>query len=565
MIRFLTLSCLFLIFACQAPKDSEKRKEVQKKQWTDSIYNKMSVEEKVGQLFMIRVYSNKNKSYTDSIKKLIADYHLGGLAFFQGGPVRQAILTNQFQDTSKTPLLIAIDAEWGLNMRLDSTFRYPYNMTLGAIQDNHILEQIGKQIGKHCNRIGIHINFAPVVDINTNPKNPIIGVRSFGEDKNNVSNKAIAFTKGLQSENVLACAKHFPGHGDTTTDSHKTLPTISFNAQRIDSIELYPFKQAFNNGMASVMVAHLNVPSLESQEGLPSSLSYKIISETLKKKLKFKGLILTDALNMKGAANYSEPGEIDLVAFEAGNDMLLLSESIPKATSKIVEAYKNNRISEERLSHSVKKILSAKYDVNLHNYTPIQIQNIVDDLNTLEDKNLKRKAIAEAITLIKGNTTIFSNLQNKKIAYIKLGDGENISFLGNLQKQFQIEDFTENPSKFINNKSQKYDTVIISYHQDNYRKIRQFSSYEQSLIEEIAKNHTVILDVFASQYTLSKLSFKTIKAVIVSYENSTVSQEVSAEIIYGKRSVSGKLPASINKEYLTHTGITIHKTTVSNQ
>ena len=356
------IGLLVFLYSCNSNENKVTKSVDYKSQWVDSIYKQMSLEEKVGQLFMIATYSNRDSRHIDSIQELIKSQHIGGLILFQGGPVRQAIITNKCQAISKIPLMIGIDAEWGLNMRLDSTVRYPFNMTLGAIQNNAYIEQIGKQIGKQHRRLGIHVNFAPVVDININPKNPIIGVRSFGEDKFNVSNKALDFMKGMQSEGVLACAKHFPGHGDTATDSHKALPTISFSEERIDTIELYPYKQLINQGLASVMVAHLNVPSLESKEGLPSSLSYNIISKLLKERLAFKGLIFTDALNMKSASNYKDPGDIDLAAFKAGNDVLLFSENSQKAISKIIEAYRNNDIAEARLAHSVKKILATPLD-----------------------------------------------------------------------------------------------------------------------------------------------------------------------------------------------------------
>jgi beta-glucosidase-like glycosyl hydrolase len=261
--------------------------------WVDSVYSNMSLEQKVGQLFMVDVFSRDPKAKTDKIKKLITQYHIGGVIFSKGGPNLQVKLTNEFQALSKTKLMIAMDAEWGLAMRLDSTFAYPWNMTLGAIKEASIIKHVGRRIGEHCKRLGVHINFAPVVDINTNPKNPIIGNRSFGEDTDNVTQKTIAFTKGMQSAGILANAKHFPGHGDTDTDSHKTLPTITFSKNRIDSIELYPYKRLINQGLSSVMVAHLNVPSLEPQNGLPSSLSKIIVTDILKKDLGFKGLIFT--------------------------------------------------------------------------------------------------------------------------------------------------------------------------------------------------------------------------------------------------------------------------------
>ncbi|VAV82871.1 beta-glycosyl hydrolase / Uncharacterized esterase [hydrothermal vent metagenome] len=542
---------LCLVFtSCQNKQTSLKGIANQKSQWVDSIYNNMTLQEKVGQLFMVAAYSNRNNAHTDSIKKMITNNHLGGLVFFQGGPVRQATLTNAYQSISKVPLMIGIDAEWGLNMRLDSTSRYPYNMTLGAISNDSIIYKIGMQIGKDCRRMGIHVNFAPVVDINTNPKNPIIGVRSFGEDKYNVTKKAIAFTNGLQSQGVLACAKHFPGHGDTATDSHKTLPTISFDAKRIDSVELYPFKKVFNSGIASVMVAHLNVPSLESTEGLPSSLSHNIVTHILKEKLGFKGLIFTDALNMKGAANYKNPGDIDLAAFKAGNDVLLFSENAPKAISLIIEAYNVQDISDERLEYSVKKILEAKFDTNLNQYQPIEISNLISDLNTIDNESLYHDVISKAITVVKNDNQLLpiAKKNKKKVAYVKIGNGKNVEFLNTLESFTQVDVLTETNLEVLLKKTKKYDLVIVGYHQANARKTLAISKNNQLWIQKIAKNSNVILSAFSSLYCLSNLSFKNIETVLVAYENSSVSQKATAQIIFGEYKAVGKLPASINSE-----------------
>lgn len=530
-----------------------------KKQWVDSIYSSMTIQEKVSQLFMVAAYSNREKNHVDSIQKLIKDYNIGGLIFFQGGPVRQANLTNLYQSMAKVPLLIGMDAEWGLNMRLDSTARYPYNMTLGAINNDDLIKQIGSQIGKHCKRLGVHINFAPVVDINTNPNNPIIGVRSFGEDKSNVTNKAIAFTQGMQNEGIMACAKHFPGHGDTDKDSHKTLPTISFSKERIDSLELYPYKELFKKGISGVMVAHLNVPSLESTEGLPSSLSYNIVTNILKKQLEYKGLIFTDALNMKGAANYEEPGDIDLAAFKSGNDVLLFTEDAPKAISKIKEAYDNNEITDERLAHSVKKILGAKYDVDLNYFKPIETEQLINDLNEDTDLLLNEEALSGAITTLKNDNQILSvkTSEQEKIAYIKLGDGEYVDFISELKSGMNVYDLTGlSPNKLLK-AIKKYDKVIIGYHRLNYRLTKGISDEDRAIIEFISRNNKVILDVFASQYCLEKISLKDIEGIIVSYENSELAQKVSAQIILGKKESKGKLPASFNKKFVTNYGIKI--------
>ncbi|RXJ51472.1 glycoside hydrolase family 3 protein [Gelidibacter gilvus] len=530
-------------------------------QWVDSIYNTMSLKEKVGQLVMVAAYSNRSPAHSDSIQKLITDHHIGGLIFFQGGPVRQANLTNQYQSSSKVPLMIGIDGEWGLNMRLDSTSRYPYNMTLGAIKDNDIVRQIGQQIGEDCHRMGIHINFAPVVDINTNSENPVIGVRSFGEDKFNVTEKSIAFTEGMQSAGVLACAKHFPGHGDTATDSHKTLPTVAFSAERIDSVELYPYKKLFRKGIASVMVAHLNVPNLESQENLPSSLSYPIVTELLKEKLGFKGLIFTDALNMKGASNYKQPGDIDLAAFMAGNDVLLFTEDAPKAISKIVEAYNNKEVSEERLAHSVKKILAGKYNVGLNNYEPIDTDGLLDDLNKDVNGKLFNAAIKNAITLIKNEGLVLPLSKNtkEKTAYLKLGEGSSDAFLKALQQRGPITDISSLSKEDLLEAIKTYDKIIIGYHRKNSRLTYAISEADKEIIETVSKNNKTILALFATQYSLKEMNLDTVESILISYENIEDANRISAEIIFGETEAVGNLPASISKMFPVHLGINTTK------
>ncbi|MDX1278746.1 glycoside hydrolase family 3 N-terminal domain-containing protein, partial [Oceanihabitans sediminis] len=416
---------------------------VSQKKWVDSLYNNMSLQEKIGQLFMIQVFSNQGPQNKAKIVKQIKEQHIGGIIYSNGGPVRQAKLNNELQAASKVPLLVGMDAEWGLSMRLDSTYAFPWNMTLGAIKDNRLVEKTGKHIGEHSKRLGVHFNFAPVVDINTNPKNPIIGNRSFGEDRDNVTEKALAFMKGMQGAGVLANAKHFPGHGDTETDSHKTLPTVDFDRKRIDSVELYPYRKLIKEGLSSVMVAHLNVPSLESRSGFPSSLSKHIVTDILKEKLGFKGLIFTDALTMKGAADYIDKsldgnatnkvptgGEIDLMAFLAGNDVMLMSEDPEKGINKFVDAYHKGIITEERLAHSVKKILQAKYKVGLHNYQPIEINNLHADLNRLRDDILYEELLENAITVAENKAGLLPlrQLETKSIAYVKFGDDDGSVF-----------------------------------------------------------------------------------------------------------------------------------------
>lgn len=518
----------------------------------------MSIQEKVGQLFMVDVFSKDSKDKTDLINSLIKDYYIGGIIFSKGGPVRQAKLSNQYQKISKTPLLMAMDAEWGLAMRLDSTYAYPWNMTLGAIADNEIVYDIGKQIGAHVKRMGMHINFSPVVDINTNPDNPIIGNRSFGEDRDNVTNKALAYMRGMQSTGILANAKHFPGHGDTDLDSHKILPTISFTKKRLDSIELYPYKRLFQEGLSSVMVAHLNVPALEKRKKFPSSISKAIVTDLLQNDLNFQGLIFTDALNMKGASNFKKPGEIDLAAFLAGNDVLLISESIPKAHQLIVEAFRKGKISEERLSRSVKKILFAKYKVGLNNYQPIELNSLLSDLNTPYDDMLYEKAIENALTVLKNDRIIIpiKKIEKTKIAYVHMGDDTGTYFFNQLNKYAQVDWIKANSITKYKEKLKEYELTIIGFHKSNANpwKEYKFSDHELTKLYEISRTNKVILDVFTRPYAINDIqSFSNINGILLSYQNSKISQELSAQLIFGSITAKGSLPVSIGNQFPVNT------------
>ena len=527
--------------------------------WVDSLYNNMSLEEKVGQLFMVDIYSNQSLGETDKIKELIRDQHIGGIIFSKGGPQQQAKLNNEFQALSKTPLLIGMDAEWGLAMRLDSTFSLPWNMTLGAVQSLQLIEEAGAAISRNSKRLGVHINFAPVVDINTNSDNPIIGNRSFGEKKVNVTQKALAFMKGMQSVGILSTAKHFPGHGDTQTDSHKTLPTISFSKARIESIELYPFKKLIQEGVSSVMVAHLNVPSLEEQKNLPSSLSKTIVTDILKDKLDFKGLIFTDGLKMKGITNYKDPGDMELAAFLAGNDVLLGSNDTPKASEVLIEAYKSGVISEQRLASSVRKILFAKYKAGLNNYKPVDKSNLVEDLNSIGDLVLYNKLIENSITLIKNNKGILpiKDLETLKIAYVNFGDADGAPFLQQLSKYTEVDWVKAEKLAELLEKLKAYNYVILGFHKSNASPWAsyKFSKDELIWIQEIARNNITILDVFTRPYALLDLkSSSNLEGIVVSYQNSAVAQEKSAQIIFGALEAKGRLPVSIGNNYPVGTG-----------
>lgn len=565
--RIILISFLLVIYAIQTqaqqPDPLQTKDYKAQEQWVDSIFSSLSIREKIGQLIMVQTYSNRAIEHQKYIENLIEKHQIGGLTFMQGSPYRQAQLNNLYQSKSKLPLLISFDGEWGLNMRIDSTYKFPWNMTLGAIRDNRLLEKLGKRIGVQHKRLGIHINFAPVIDINTNPNNPIIGNRSYGEDKYNVTQKASAFIKGLQSEKVLACGKHFPGHGDTSMDSHKTLPTILFDKERIDSVELYPYKKLFGEKLGSVMTAHLSIPSLESDKTIPTSISKKVVTHLLQEQLGFNGLIITDALNMKGASNFAENGAIDLAAFLAGNDILLFPQDVAKAISYIEKAYHEKKFSEDRLNYSVRKILKTKYWAGLNHYKPVDLNNLHSNLNTTYDSLLDKELIDQSITLLKDGNIFPVKDVEQKIAYLKLGDTEADAspFIRMLQKYTVVEQIKTKGRRKILRELKKYDLVLIGFHKSNANpwKSYKFSKDELKLIKKIAEKHKVILNVFASPYSLLQIhDFKNIEAVIVSYQNSVFAQELTAQKIFGAIETNGKLPVSIGSEFPAGYGLFSH-------
>ena len=560
-IRFVLPIFLLMTIALLGQSNPLMTKDsVAQQKWVDSQYDSMSLEEKFGQLFMIMVHSDATKASQEKVADLIKEQHLGGVIFSTGGPVRQAKLTNEYQKLSKIPLLVAMDAEWGLAMRLDSTYAFPWNMTLGAIKDNAIVEKVGKRIGEHAKRLGVHINFAPDIDININPQNPIIGNRSFGEDRENVALKGIAYMKGLESVGVLSSGKHFPGHGDTATDSHHALPVIDFSRRRLDSIELYPYRRIISEGLSSVMVAHLEVPSLELKKGLPSSLSEQIITTILKEEMGFKGLVFTDALNMKGATDHGKNGEVELKAFMAGNDILLMPLDVAEAKEKLIKAYNRKKITENRLAYSVKKILMAKYKAGLNHYNPVAPENLYKDLNSLQDDIVYEEAIENAITVVKNDYYMMGikNLEKKKIAYVKFGDDDHLPFLNELNEYASVTEVSGADINEIKNKLKNYNLVIIGHHKSNDSpwKGYKFTAKELDWLKKIAaeRSSNLILTVFAKPYALLDVpDFKNVDGVVVAYQNSEMAQRKTAQLLFGAIAAKGVLPVSAHKEFPVNT------------
>lgn len=523
---------------------------VRQKFWVDSVYNSLSSDQKIGQLFTIWVATKEGDARMKEVASLIEKNHLGGLIFSLGNIKDQAKYTNKFQSISKVPLLIGMDAEWGIGMRLDDAFSFPYNMTLGALNDDDLIYEVGKRIGVHAKRLGVHINFSPVTDINTNPNNPIIGSRSFGEDKFDVTYKSLSYLKGMQSVGIMGSAKHFPGHGDTATDSHKTLPIINFSEKRINDVELFPYRELIKNNLSSVMVAHMEIPSLEKEPKKPSTLSKNIITKLLKKKMKFKGLVITDAMDMKGVVDFNKDQSADVNALLAGNDILLMPNDLDESTKSIRSALKSGLISEKRLEYSVKKILMAKYKAGLHTIEPIKLDNIVADMNDDKDRVLFEEITEKSITLIK-NKDDFLPIKNlsSKIAYIKIGDSDHKEFYKTLNLYTKVDKIDYDSNESLLNNLESYEYVIIGFHKSNKDPFQpyKFNKKEKELLNLVSQNKKVVLNIFTKPYALMDIETKDISSVLVSYQNNNTAQSKSAQVIFGAISAQGKLPVSINK------------------
>jgi len=508
----------------------------QKTMWVDSVYKTLNLEEKIGQLFMVAAYSGGNEQHYQVIEQLVKKHAIGGLIFMQGHPHSQATLINRYQSNAEVPLLIGMDAEWGLGMRLDSTISYPKQMTLGAIENDSLIYKMGTEIAKQLKMVGAHINFAPVVDVNSNPNNPVIGIRSFGENKEKVSKKAIMYMKGLQDHGVMAVAKHFPGHGDTDKDSHKTLPAISHKKDRLEQIELYPFQQLIDHGVKGVMSGHLQVDALDNSA--PSSLSGKTINRLLKQEMGFNGLVFSDALNMKAVAN--DYDHVEVQAFQAGNDILLFSQDVPGAIKALKKAIKRSRELKTQLETSVRKILLAKYDAQLNRFNGLATDNLTLKLNDPRYIATKQKLYKKALTLVKSESLPISILDNKYFATVSIG--ETSVFNKYLEKYTYI-----NHTERLNIISlANYDHVIVGV-------ARKLTSDELGLLKTLNDKTQVTISYFGSPYEVDQ--FESFSNVICTYQNDSLTQIAAAEAIFGAIPVSGKLPVSISNSLREGTGV----------
>jgi len=557
LLRAATLAMFSILFfttashAQSAKRSSGDINIAARAHWVDSVYNKLTEEERIGQLFMVAAYSGTKKYNDELVTKLINAHQVGGLIFMQGGPARQAELTNKYQAMAQVPLLLSMDAEWGLGMRLDSVNNFPRQMMIGATHDTALAYRMGMAIAYQCKRLGVTIDFAPDVDVNNNSGNPVINSRSFGEDKTWVAKLGIAYMKGLQDNGVIACAKHFPGHGDTNVDSHKDLPLILKSLAQLDTLELYPFKKLIAAGVKSVMIAHLDVPSLDTAAHVPTTLSKNTVTNLLKNTLGFKGLVFTDALNMQGVTKYFSNGDAELRAFEAGNDVLLFTQDVPVALAKIKTAIDSGKIPMDMLETSVKKILSAKYDVGLTAFKPIKTENIVDDLNQFVDP-IRTQIARAAITVVRDDNGILPKInENTRISYVGLNAARPTTLYNALNDKFDNIQATWVPKGTpgdtiykVLDKIAKNELTIVAVHNVSFYPGNDYGLGDDALyiLQQLETKSNVMVVLLGNAYAMQ--NFCNEKSILVSYEDDSLTELAVADVLLKKIKAKGRLPVT---------------------
>lgn len=534
--------------------------------WVDSVYNALTPQQRIGQLFMLRANSDIDSLEIRQLTGLIRDYNIGGLCFFKGGPVRQAILVNYYQRLAKTPLLISMDAEWGLGMRLDSTISFPRQMTMGAIRDEKLITEYGLTIAAQLRRMGVHVSFSPVADINSNPANPVINIRSFGEHKEDVARKAVLYMKALQQGGIISVAKHFPGHGDTDTDSHHALPFIGHSVATIDTLDIYPFRELINAGIDGIMVAHLNIPALDATKDIPSSLSSKVIDSLLRKSLKFNGLVMSDALDMKGVSNYGAPASVEFKALKAGNDILLLSVSVETAVAEILKAIDSGIYSKDDLALHCKKVLSYKYRAGLNKYQPVKVENLYNDLNSQHDAHLNPELYRNAITVLKNENKILPlrSSDTLRIASLMIGYVDKKMFQQRMDDYAQVDHYTlprnvdkktiESTIKYL----QTYNLVIIGINNTIPAPGRNFGISDAAigLVDSLLISKSCILNLFTLPYSINLFrNIDKAKALVVAYQDNAEAYDAVVQMMFGATAASGQLPVGVNSIFPTHSGL----------
>ena len=548
--------------------------------WVDSVFKTLSPDEQIAQLMVVRlstINANKSVTFYDSlVTELIKQYNIGSLCVFQGSPVKQANILNRLQALAKTPLLVTIDAEWGVGMRMtDSVLPLPKQMMLGAVQDSSIAYQYGRIVAEQCKRIGIQVNFAPVVDVNNNPNNPVINDRSFGEDKYKVASYGVQYMKGMQDNGVMACAKHFPGHGDVSVDSHYDLPVINKTRTQLESLELFPFREIFKAGVGSVMIAHLYIPSIDTSANRATSLSKNNVTKLLRDELGYQGLTFTDALEMQGVRKFFPDGTASVESIIAGNDMLCLPGDVPLAIAKIKEAITAGRISRADIEMHCRKVLKAKFDYGLANLKPIITANLTADLN--KDISSMRKLIAEnALTVLKKTDAAFFPLPAKKdsaktsVVYVSVGTNSDNALARRLRNDynadvvyFNYQQDGSTTSATVAELKKKYKQIIIGVH--DYKRVPAnnfgISAAAIKLVTQLQQKTKAITFVFGNPYAIKNWCHT--KNLIACYEDDSIVQNTAVDLLQGKIAAMGKLPVTVCPQFKYGTGITFKATNIA--
>ena len=533
--------------------------------WVDSVLKTLTIDQQIAQTIWIAGWSDDDIEKEVEVSDLIRKFGIGGIIFFQGTAEKQAGLTNYYQKISRVPLLLAMDAEWGAGMRLGNVEKFPFQMTLGAVRDDSLIYRFGEAVASQFKRLGMHINLAPVADININPKNPVINYRSFGENRENVSEKTIMYMNGMQDKGITATMKHFPGHGDTNIDSHYDLPVLTQDRVRLDSIELYPFRKLIQAGAGSIMTAHLNLPALDSSSGVPATLSPVIINDLLKKQLGFRGLIITDAMNMKGVTRYFQAGEADAMALAAGNDVIEYVTDVEAAINETKAFISSKKLSGEDIALKCRKILALKYWSGLNRINSISTLNIESDLSPSANKALITDLYSNALTVLNNNKNLIpvKNFENIRIATVGINSDKITAFQERLTKYHPADHFIINTSDSSSvvrllKKLAGYNLVIAGVFGLDQRPDREFG-ITSDLVEFInqltAKNKTIIT-WFGNPYGIAKInSLKTADGLVLAYQENKYTEDLSAQLIFGGIGARGTLPVTVNEKWPLNSGI----------
>lgn len=555
------VALMVFLLGASATKAVGKDADIKAAQWADSVMNTLSWEQRIAQLMMVAAYSNRDDKHIREIEKLTSDYGIGGVIFFQGGPVRQALFTNRLQKAAKISLLVAMDAEWGPSMRLDSVTEFPWQMMMAAATDSMARRNVFTDIAHQLNRLGVTVSFSPVVDINSNAANPVIGARSFGDDRQTVTNYGLEYIQELSQQGIMPVAKHFPGHGDTDTDSHLALPVLTHSAARLDSVELYPFRQLIGAGVPAVMIGHMHIPAFDTSH-LPSTLSKPIVTDLLKNKMAFDGLVFTDALNMKGVSGAFAPGTLEVRALAAGSDILLMPSDVPLAIDSVRMALLCGRLDSTAILKSCRKVLMSKYMLGLYIKPTVEVDGIVEALNRKEFRWHRDALVQSAITVARNESGLLPLQRPDTLRMaIVLPLGTDYSSYADMLNRFaQVDTVLVSPKpslpEILNviKRLEVHNLVICPLVGTNVFAARRFGLSPQmvALYDTLLVAKAVVLDVLTSPYSLSLFAnAKRAKAIVVSYHDKDWVRNWSAQLIFGGLAATGHLPVTLHTTGLT--------------